>query len=407
MTRGIKRIDRYVIGLMVAILLMLQPVGAFAFSGAYATLKSPSTNERYNVLFIGNSFSNDTTQYLYDIATEAGYELYVGNAYIGGTYLKTVYDNIFSNAQEFHYRVNQKGHWSYRRNDFTQKWSLAEIIKVRNWDAVIIQPNSIDAGNMEAMHLGGDEQAASYPELIAYWIKSIRQDIAVGYNMTWALSEDFSSEEYQKLYQGNQETMYQKNCQVTQAVTGACSNIDFVIPTGTAIQNARSSYLGDKLNRDGKHLDMGIGRYLAGMTAAASLGIPVEGLSMMKLRGDNYASPLHLKVMKSCVEGALENPYEVTKQNQEKPALGQLDLNVTKQGKSITLSWSTECGASGYKIKYLCPGKSSYRSKTLKSHASSFTFKGKKGYNSIQVEALGDAYMDGLPTEELSVYIGK
>ena len=33
--------------------------------------------------------------------------------------------------------------------------------------------------------------------------------------------------------------------------------IKYIMPSGTAIQNARTSFAGDHLNRDGYHLDLG------------------------------------------------------------------------------------------------------------------------------------------------------
>ena len=54
--------------------------------------------------------------------------------------------------------------------------------------------------------------------------------------------------------------------------------IDFVIPSGTAIQNARTSSLGDTLTRDGYHLSV-IGRYIAGLTYAYKLtGVSIENI---------------------------------------------------------------------------------------------------------------------------------
>jgi hypothetical protein len=38
-------------------------------------------------------------------------------------------------------------------------------------------------------------------------------------------------------------------------------SIDIIIPSGTAIQNGRTSYIGDNFTIDGFHLDYGIGRY--------------------------------------------------------------------------------------------------------------------------------------------------
>ena len=39
-----------------------------------------------------------------------------------------------------------------------------------------------------------------------------------------------------------------------------------IIPAGTAIQNARTSFIGDNFNRDGYHLTFGLGRYTAACT---------------------------------------------------------------------------------------------------------------------------------------------
>ena len=51
----------------------------------------------------------------------------------------------------------------------------------------------------------------------------------------------------------------------------ANEDIDFVIPAGTAIQNARTSLLGDTLTRDGYHLSYDVGRYIAGITWVEAL----------------------------------------------------------------------------------------------------------------------------------------
>ena len=47
--------------------------------------------------------------------------------------------------------------------------------------------------------------------------------------------------------------------------------ITLVVPSGTAVQNARTSVLGDTMNRDGFHLDFTYGRYLAACTWFAAL----------------------------------------------------------------------------------------------------------------------------------------
>ena len=43
-------------------------------------------------------------------------------------------------------------------------------------------------------------------------------------------------------------------------------DIDIIVPAGTAIQNGRTSIIGDNFCWDGYHLDLNIGRYTAACT---------------------------------------------------------------------------------------------------------------------------------------------
>ncbi|MBQ5929385.1 MAG: hypothetical protein IIX02_01195, partial [Clostridia bacterium] len=55
-----------------------------------------------SILFIGNSFSDDTEAYMIDILLELGYtKIDVGNLYIGGCDINTHYQNILSNANQY------------------------------------------------------------------------------------------------------------------------------------------------------------------------------------------------------------------------------------------------------------------------------------------------------------------
>ena len=44
------------------------------------------------------------------------------------------------------------------------------------------------------------------------------------------------------------------------------NNISIIIPAGTAIQNGRTSHIGDNFCRDGYHLNLTYGRYTASCT---------------------------------------------------------------------------------------------------------------------------------------------
>lgn len=57
------------------------------------------------ILAIGNSFSQDSTTYLYDLAKSGGVELKVVNLYIGGCSLETHWNNIVENKKDYEYQL--------------------------------------------------------------------------------------------------------------------------------------------------------------------------------------------------------------------------------------------------------------------------------------------------------------
>ena len=86
-------------------------------------------------------------------------------------------------------------------------------------------------------------------------------------------------------------------------------NISFIIPAGTAIQNIRSSYMGDKLTRDGYHLSVDRGRYTAGLTWFKT--ITEFDISNITYRPVGV-SELDLQAIKESVNNAFQTPFEVT-----------------------------------------------------------------------------------------------
>ena len=87
-----------------------------------------------NVLCIGNSFSEDATAYLQDVA--AG-ELYVRNLAIGGCSLERHYNNIVGDVVDYQYQEN---------GVCVKISSVSETLKERNWDVITVQQVSHDSG---------------------------------------------------------------------------------------------------------------------------------------------------------------------------------------------------------------------------------------------------------------------
>ena len=92
--------------------------------------------------------------------------------------------------------------------------------------------------------------------------------------------------------------------------------IKILVPSGTAIQNARTSYLGDTLNRDGTHLDYGVGRYIAALTFMAALtGADISEIEWAPTNIGEDVRDVDAAARVVAIESvinALKNPYEVT-----------------------------------------------------------------------------------------------
>lgn len=82
-----------------------------------------------------------------------------------------------------------------------------------------------------------------------------------------------------------------------------------MLAIGTAIQNARTSYLGDAFNRDGTHLDYDKGCYIAGMVLVCGLtGYTPDAVTFAPEGLEERA----ILVAKESASNALTTKYEVT-----------------------------------------------------------------------------------------------
>lgn len=196
------------------------------------------------------------------------------------------------------------------------------------------------------------------------WKASAAKKLKFGWQMAWAYAKKnvnsaFRSN-YAIHYNSDQTTMYRAISATTQAVAMDSGLFSFCVPAGTAIQNARSSYAGDRLNRDGVHLSYGLGRYIAAMTWAATLGIDINEISY-RTTGTYAVSPLDLNMIRASVTDALRNPWSVTPSSEtSQPVLKATTLKeVLNTADGLQLTWSKVSNATGYRI-YRKTGSGSY-----------------------------------------------
>ena len=275
------------------------------------------------ILAIGNSFSDDTTKYLYDIAKAAGVEnVSLGNLFIGGCSLNTHATNAKGNKAAYDYRTNTDGEWKT-----TPNYKMGDAIKSQKWDFISLQQAS-----------GSSGIADTYVELeyLIGYVKSLCPDAKIIWNMTWAYQQDSTHKDFAK-YDGNQLNMYRSIVTAVEDVVIYRAKIETVVPNGTAIQNARTSYIGDKLTRDGFHLSLDLGRYIAGLTFFSKLtGISIENISYAPAGVDDGMKQVAIE----SVMNALETPFSITNSKlTEKPAPDYSGYDVLDMGWTASSYW--------------------------------------------------------------------
>lgn len=248
------------------------------------------------ILAIGNSFSQDAVeQYLYELFDADGQKVIIGNLYIGGCRLDTHHSNMQSGAARYAYRKVVDG-----VKTETPNVSLLTGLKDEDWDFVSIQQASGSSGQY-------DTYTPYLPELLKYIQDNVKSPKLM-FHQTWAYASSSDHGEFPK-YDSNQMTMYNAIMSAVSSAMKDNPSISVLIPSGTAIQNARTSYLGDSFNRDGYHLETTYGRY----TAACTWYESISGKSVV---GNTYAPSTVDETEKAVAQNAAHlavlKPWEVT-----------------------------------------------------------------------------------------------
>lgn len=254
------------------------------------------TKDTLRILAIGNSFSQDSVeQYLWELFDAAGMPVIIGNMYIGGCTLERHFKNTVTNSDDYAYRKIVGG---VRTN--TPNATLSQALADEPWDYVSFQQASGVSGEYETYE--------PYLEaLTAYVRRRVPATAVFMWHQTWSYAADADHREFPR-YGKDQMQMYQAIMGASRKAVSA-HHFPILIPSGTAIQNARTSSLGDKFNRDGYHLEKTYGRY----TAACTWFEAISGVSV----ADNAYRPKSVSADKASIcrkaaHNACLNPYKVT-----------------------------------------------------------------------------------------------
>ena len=249
------------------------------------------------ILAIGNSFSADAIeQHLHELAKAEGITTIIGNMFIGGCSLERHVNNARNNIADYEYRkVGIDGKRVILRNVTLEK-ALAD----EKWDYISLQ----QASQFSGMY---DTYRTYLPELMRYVKQHAAESSQLVFHQTWAYAANSNNPGF-KNYSNDQQKMYDA---IVNAVRKACKQykIKIVIPSGTAIQNARTSFIGDNMNSDGTHLEAKVGRYTAACTW-------FEKIFKRNVVGNSYA-PAGLEsekktIVQEAAHSAVKHPWKVT-----------------------------------------------------------------------------------------------
>ena len=250
------------------------------------------------ILAVGNSFSVDAMEYLYKIADDYGIdEIVLGILYIPGAALETHVQSIDRDYSNYIYYKNTDDIWTN-----TPGTKLIEGLTDEDWDIITVQQVSGSSGLPDTYNKDLDT-------LLDFIYNNMTNAATkVVWHMTWAYQQNASHPSFPN-YNSNQMTMYNAIVNTVSSEIDTRNDIEYVIPSGTTIQNLRTSYIGDYLTIDGYHLSRDKGRLAAALTWFSKItGFPIDNITYRP----QSVTIQDLENIKEAVLNAINDPYQVT-----------------------------------------------------------------------------------------------
>ncbi|MBE6577383.1 MAG: DUF4886 domain-containing protein [Ruminococcaceae bacterium] len=195
-----------------------------------------------NILAIGNSFSEDATRYLHNIAKADGENLQVTNLYIGGCSLERHYRNMLSDEKKYELQYN--GH----RTGFYV--SLREALLNRKWDVITLQQVSSSSFVKESY--------LPYIISIADFVRRYAPQVKLYLHQTWAYEEG-SQKLFERAKYDRADRMLNDIVKVNLEIADLIG-AEEIIRSGELFGELLKKGI-KEIYRDTYHASLGIGRY--------------------------------------------------------------------------------------------------------------------------------------------------
>lgn len=293
--------------------------------------------DTYNILFIGNSFTQDAIEnHFLSFINTTGLKdkINIHWMHLGGRTMAQHSAAYIMGSADYYYNIP---------NYSTLKWTnkgltpLPQTAKSCEWNLVTIQEHT---GNKDAW-----EWDKYHKDNIESLIKNITNDqkgapafmyvMAVAYgDPAFPDIQSYSSKQtvLQNNFGSNQLLMYNTIVNRAKKVIAETS-VDGVIATGTMLQNLRTTSVNNKtsallpradLTRDSYHMDKGISRYGAACTFFESIFTPVFNIKVPMSYTDpdqsvsiavDHRTPVtteNAAIALKAARNAIERPFEIT-----------------------------------------------------------------------------------------------
>ena len=234
------------------------------------------------ILTIGNSFTEDATRYLHQIAKAAGEDFEIVNLSIGGCSLEQHYHNMIEKNKSYLYFYN---------GCFMERLDvLTEIIESQEWDVITLQQASHFSFNKETY----------YPyvtELVKY-IRQAQPKARLMLQQTWAYEDGSERLHVIAGYKTSDEML--SDVKAAYADVAKSEGFDGIIPSGEMFGALLKNGIA-KIHRDTFHASFGLGRYALGLLWFKTLtGKSVMDNSFCEL--DEPADENEIAIVKDYVE---------------------------------------------------------------------------------------------------------
>jgi hypothetical protein len=275
----------------------------------------PKEPQELKILAIGNSFTEDATQFLPSILCAAHVKhVIIGRLLGGGLSLQNHWEFYSKDSAAYVFQKSDSSKFCW--NKVENNYSITKALASENWDIIVLQQVSYMAGKYE-----------SYQPYLNNLVKTLHNistnpKVCLAWQMTWAYAKNSTSPNF-AYYNNDQLTMYNAITNATQQMVKG-SGIDVIIPSGTTIQNLRNTSLKNStsdLTRDGIHSNLVVGRYALACTWYLSLIKPclssytIEGYEYRPTEDNEIMSNDKIQLIWKAAKKAVQNPYAISDLN--------------------------------------------------------------------------------------------